>query len=106
MSRARLGFLLGILSVLLVVIALSCKQEPVSAPAPTGTYAKAPIPKDWIETEVDVFAGMDGVTLPPNTTHDENNPLRGRIVWNLWIGDSWKMWDYLAQHGFGTADLI
>src|SRR6266571_4913522 len=82
MSRARLGFLVGVTSAVLVLIGLSCKQE----------------------TAVDVFPGMDGVTLQP--TGDKDDPLRGRIVWNLWIGDSWKMWDYLAQHGFGTADLI
>lgn len=109
MSRFRPGVLIGVL-LALVVIGLSCKPN---EPAGGGTettgptpYTKAAIPKDWIETEVDVFAGMDGVSLPPNTNHDPNNPLRGRIVWNLWIGDSWKMWDYLAQNGFGTADLI
>lgn len=109
MSKARLGVLAGVLSALLIVVAVSCRKEttgPGATTQTTGTYAKAPIPPDWIETEVDVFAGMNGVTLPPNTSHDPNNPLRGRIVWNLWIGDSWKMWDYLAQHGFGTADLI
>lgn len=57
------------------------------------------------ETEVDVFPGMDGVTLDPSDPA-QRDALRGRIVWNIWVGDSGLMWDYLAQHGFGTADLI
>jgi hypothetical protein len=57
------------------------------------------------ETEVDVFPGMDGVTLDPSIP-EQKEMLRGRIVWNIWVGDSGLMWDWLAQHGFGTADLI
>ncbi len=53
------------------------------------------------ETKVDVFPGMDGPDL--GLTEDD---IRGRVVWNLWVGDSGEMWDFLAQHGFGTADLI
>jgi len=52
------------------------------------------------EVTVDKFAGMDGVTLT------DKDMIRGRIVWNLWTGDSWKMWDHLARHGFGTSDLL
>jgi hypothetical protein len=48
---------------------------------------------------------MDGITLDPSKP-DEKTALRGRIVWNLWVGDSGLMWDWLSQHGFGTADLI
>src|SRR5436305_8134102 len=103
MSRIRNGFLVGALSPLLIVLAAACTHTDTPQ---SGPYTKKAIPAEWKETEVDVFPGMDGFTLPPNTTHDPNAPLRGRIVWNLWVGDSGYMWDYLAQHGFGTADLL
>lgn len=48
---------------------------------------------------------MDGFTLDPSKP-EEKEALRGPIVWNLWVGDSGLMWDWLAQHGFGTADLL
>ncbi|MEK6374949.1 MAG: hypothetical protein AABO58_19915 [Acidobacteriota bacterium] len=103
MSRARLGFLIGVLASLLIVLALGCPKPEEKLPADAPPYA--PIPKDWIETEVDVFPGMNGHTLDPSKP-DEKVALRGRIVWNLWVGDSGLMWDFLAQNGFGTADLI
>jgi hypothetical protein len=53
------------------------------------------------EVLVDLFPGMDGPNL--QLTQDD---IRGRMVWNLWTGDSYRMWDYLAKHGFGTSDLL
>src|SRR6266545_4140271 len=105
MSRVRLGFLVGVLSALSIVIALSCKQEPAAPQAGAGAARYKAPPANWKETVVDVFPGMDGITLDPSKP-DEKEALRGRIVWNLWVGDSGLMWDWLAQHGFGTADLI
>lgn len=102
MSRARLGFFVGTAITLAVVIALSCAHQPVAGES-GARYA--PTPTNWKETEVDVFPGMDGITLDPSKP-DEKEALRGRIVWNLWVGDSGLMWDYLSQHGFGTADLL
>jgi hypothetical protein len=98
MRRARVGFL--VVAVALAAV-LACtdheKKEPVQ---PTGTKVFASN-KSWVETKEDVFPGMDGPNL--NLSADD---IRGRIVWNLWVGDSGLMWDYLAQHGFGTADLL
>ncbi len=105
MFRVRLGFLVGVLSALLIVIAFSCKQEPAAPQAGAGAARYKAPPANWKETVVDVFPGMDGITLDPSKP-DEKEALRGRIVWNLWVGDSGLMWDWLAQHGFGTADLI
>ena len=99
MSRMRLACAAGALSALVIVIAVACRQYQGAAPR------YAPAPAAWTETEADVFPGMDGITLDPSKP-DEKEALRGRIVWNLWIGDSGLMWDYLARHGFGTADLI
>src|SRR5437870_8960635 len=98
MSRIRSGFLAGVLSALLIAIVVSCATQP-AAPR------YQPTPANWKETEVDVFPGMDGLTLDPSKPA-EKEALRGRIVWNLWVGDSGLMWDWLAQHGFGTADLL
>jgi hypothetical protein len=96
MSRIRLTLAAGVF----IVIAVACGHY-------HGTSAPryAPAPAAWKETEVDVFPGMDGITLDPSKP-DEKEALRGRIVWNLWIADSGLMWDYLARHGFGTADLL
>src|SRR5689334_12023065 len=106
MSRVRLGFLLGVLSSLLLVIAGSCKKESTPAKQPdSGAARYMPQPSNWKETEVDVFPGMNGITLDPSKP-EEKEALRGRIVWNLWVGDSGLMWDWLAQNGFGTADLL
>ena len=99
MSRVRLGFLV-VLAVAALTVVVACSTV---APPPETRYK--PHPAYWKETEVDVFPGMDGITLDPSKA-DEKEALRGRIVWNLWVGDSGLMWDYLSQHGFGTADLI
>jgi hypothetical protein len=106
MSRVRLGFLV-FLSALLVVTVLYCdkKEQPAPQPPDSGATRSKPQPPDWKETQVDVFPGMNGITLDPGKP-DEKEALRGRIVWNLWIGDSGLMWDWLSQHGFGTADLL
>jgi len=105
MSGSRRGFLVGVVSALLVVIAISCTHGPVTPQPVPGASGYAPIPSNWKETEVDVFPGMDGITLDPSIP-EQKDALRGRIVWNLWVGDSGKMWDWLAQNGFGTADLL
>ena len=106
-SRIRLGFLVGILAALLIVMAGSRKkEEQASQAAGSGGAARYKAqPANWKETEVDVFPGMNGITLDPSNP-DQKEALRGRIVWNLWIGDSGLMWDWLAQHGFGTADML
>jgi len=105
MRKAGVGVLVS-LSVALVlavlfaaVLACTKKEEPVQ-PKPAGekTYASN---ASWVETKVDVFPGMDG----PNLNLDADD-IKGRVVWNLWVGDTGLMWDYLAQHGFGTADLL
>jgi mono/diheme cytochrome c family protein len=97
MVRARRGFLVSFVTALFIVAGLAC-HHPALAPASGERYVHDPKMK---ETLVDVFPGMDGPNL--NLTQED---IRGRIVWNLWVGDSGLMWDYLAQHGFGTADLL
>src|ERR1044071_3235535 len=105
MSRLRLGFLVVAVSALLTVSLTQCRdrETPSKPTAETPRYKAQPA--NWKETEVDVFPGMNGVTLDPNIP-EQKEALRGRIVWNLWVGDSGLMWDWLSQNGFGTADLI
>ena len=99
MLRARVGILVSFVVALFIAGGLSCrKDEPPPGPASGERYVHDAKMK---ETLVDVFPGMDGPNL--NLTAED---IRGRVVWNLWVGDSGQMWDYLAQHGFGTADLI
>src|SRR5437660_2379322 len=97
MRKASVGVL--VVAVALAAV-LACNHEKKVPAQPTGTKTWASNP-NWVETKVDVFPGMDG----PNLNLDADD-IRGRIVWNLWVGDSGLMWDYLSQHGFGTADLI
>ena len=104
MSRARLGLFFGLLSAPLIVIVVACTPVTPPQPGPGPAHYMQP-PVYWKETAVDVFPGMDGITLDPSKP-DEKEALRGRIVWNLWVGDSGLMWDWLSQNGFGTADLI
>ena len=100
MARARLGFLARILFVAAALLDISCRKT--GEPAAPASAAKVYLHDDRMkETKVDLFPGMDGPNL--GLTPDE---IRGRIVWNIWVGDSGLMWDFLAQHGFGTADLI
>lgn len=98
MLRARVGILAGFGAALIVAGVLSCKHDDSVPVTPAERYVHDPKMK---ETLVDVFPGMDGPNL--NLTQDD---IRGRNVWNLWVGDSGLLWDYLAQHGFGTADLL
>jgi len=103
MSKTRLGILVSFAIALALAAVLACTKHDETAtttqtPAGDKTYVTN---KSWVETTKDVFPGMDG----PNLNLDAED-IRGRVVWNLWVGDSGLMWDYLAQHGFGTADLI
>src|SRR4051794_40571170 len=97
MRGARAGFLAVALA---LAVVSACNQDKKEPAQPTGAKVVASNPK-WVETKVDVFPGMDG----PNLNLDADD-IRGRIVWNLWCGDSGLLWDYLAQHGFGTSDLL
>lgn len=100
MRKAGVGFLVSLVLLVLFAAVLACTKEQPAQPQPSGekTYKTD---TTWVETKVDVFPGMDG----PNLNLDADD-IKGRVVWNLWVGDSGLMWDYLAQNGFGTADLL
>ena len=80
---------------LLAVLLLSCTSRPARPTWPFSTNFK--------EVTVDVFAGMSTQGQPVQFTPQQ---LQGRIVWNLWSGDNATFWNWMAQHGLGTSDLL
>jgi hypothetical protein len=81
--------------------ALSCTHDGGTAmPAPSTPKVYAHDAR-LREITIDLMRGMDGPDL--RLTPQE---LSGRMVWNLWSGDNAGFWNYLAQHGFGTSDLL
>jgi hypothetical protein len=101
MSKTRLGYLVSVVVSVILAAVLACKKDEQPSQPKTGGEKTYAANKSWVETTADVFPGMDG----PNLNLDADD-IRGRVVWNLWVGDTGLMWDYLAQHGFGTADLL
>jgi len=113
MSRARLGFLVSFAGALILAATFSCTEKESPAPAqPVVRYLHNDKWKDAVETLCpggkltdpcagDIFPGMDGPNLQLTKAD-----ISGRLVWNVWVGDTGSMWDYMSQHAFGTADLI
>lgn len=112
MSRARLGFLVSFAVALILAGALSCKEEQKPRPRPVmERYLHDPKLKDALDVLCpgamdapcagDIFPGMDGPNLQLTKAD-----ISGRLVWNVWVGDTGSMWTYMSQHAFGTADLI
>jgi hypothetical protein len=101
MPKARPGVLVSLAVSMLLVVTFACtRYTPAPADMPgMQRYAEDPKMRELL---ADPFPGMNGIPAG-QLTADE---IRGRVVWNLWTGDSWKMWDYLAKHGFGTSDLL
>jgi hypothetical protein len=94
-ARRRSRRIAGFFS-LLVAAALwaACAHQPVK---PSWYYT------DFKEVTFDPFPGMDFQGRDVALSADD---IKGRVVWNLWSGDNGGFWDYLANHGFGTADLL
>jgi len=104
MSKVRLGFLAGASRRSSSSSTSPVRRQPATPQPGPGTPRYAPIPSNWKETEVERLSGDGRITLDP-TNADQKTALRGRIVWN----SGWRQRldvDYLAQHGFGTADLL
>jgi len=103
MRSARIGAVVVAIFVGILLLAIpACKKdEPVVKPDMAGMQRYAEDPK-MVELKADPFPGMNGT--PPGTLTPEE--ISGRVVWNLWTGDSYLMWDFLAKNGFGTSDLL
>ncbi|MGH7518280.1 MAG: hypothetical protein ACREOC_12560 [Gemmatimonadales bacterium] len=62
---------------------------------PTGLTAA-----NLAETGVDLFQAMDGgIALTPAE-------IKGRNTWMIWTAGNADFWNWLAQYGFGTNDLL
>ncbi len=93
MKTRSKGFVLGAVVSLLVVLPWNgCKRASESPPS-----------YDFKEVGFDPFPGMD---FQGRDVKLSENGIKGRVVWNLWSGDNAAFWDWLANHGFGTADLL
>lgn len=93
MQRFRHRALAGFLVPLLIVSLAGCASQPV----------RQSWVVDYKYVDFDPFPGMNvqgkNVTLTPQE-------INGRVIWNLWSGDNAGFWNWLAQYGFGTGDLL
>ncbi len=67
---------------------------------PDDAKADGKTAEDFPETTSRAFDAMDG-GIP--LSEDE---VKGRNTWLLWTAGDQVLWDHLAQHGLGTADLL
>jgi len=69
--------------------------------------ASQPVKQSWVVdykyVDFDPFPGMNVQGKPVTLTPGDIN---GRVIWNLWSGDNAGFWNWLAQYGFGTGDLL
>ena len=93
MQRFRHRALVSVFVPLLIAALAGCASQPVRQ---SWTV-------DYKYVDFDPFPGMDvqgrNVTLTPQD-------INGRVIWNLWSGDNAGFWNWLAQYGFGTGDLL
>jgi mono/diheme cytochrome c family protein len=107
MRETRCSVLVAVVLSLVLLAGFTCTNDgdisPDAANRGTATDARYLHDATLIEAPLDrdLFPGMNGPGLQLTPTDR-----KGQIVWNLWTGDSYRMWDYLARHAFGTADLL
>ena len=98
--KKKLGWaILGVIVVGVVVAALFFRQRGPSV-VPDDAKAAGKTVADFPQTASHAFDAMDG-GLP--LTDEE---LQGRNTWLLWTAGDQVLWDGMAQHGLGTADLL
>jgi len=85
------------LSVILgALIVTGCNKSPAQDEAKQAGKTTA----DFPEAAEDYFRDMDGGM--PLTDKE----IKGRNTWLVWTGGDEAFWDYLANHSFGTFDLL
>ncbi len=93
MRRFRSRAVVGIFVPILIASLTGCASQPVK--------------QSWVEdykyVDFDPFPGMNVQGRNVVLTQSDIN---GRVIWNLWSGDNAGFWNWLAQYGFGTADLL
>lgn len=71
-----------------------------AAPPMDEARAAGKKPSDLPELAIDLFKDMDnGIALSP----DE---IKGRNTWMIWTAGNQAFWNHIAQHSFGTIDLL
>ena len=96
----RLALFGGVLAVIASALALYFAFGNSDAAVPDDAKAAGKTVADFPQTASHAFDAMDGaITL----TDDER---KGRNTWLLWTAGDQILWDTMAQHGFGTADLL
>jgi hypothetical protein len=93
MRRFRHRALVAVLVPILIASLTGCASQPV----------KQSWVADYKYVDFDPFPGMNvqGRNVPLT-----QGDINGRVIWNLWSGDNAGFWNWLAKHGFGTADLL
>lgn len=100
----KFAVILVVLVVLGLLVAWYCHWRD-SVPAEDEAKA-AGIPVSFFHqaaTEPDYFHGMDNDAAGGAYTPEQ---VRGRNTWLVWTGGDEAFWDYLANHSFGTFDLL
>jgi hypothetical protein len=94
---------LGVIAIVIVVAGLLLFlqfRERDSGPAMDEAMAAGKTPADFPAAANDFFRDMDsGIPLTPEQ-------VKGRNTWLVWTGGNEAFWDYLANHSFGTFDLL
>jgi mono/diheme cytochrome c family protein len=103
MKRKLKGCLLTVVIVIVLALLFFWIKGCIDArPEPDEAMAAGLTKADFAqaEDEPDYFADADGgIELTPAE-------IRGRNTWWVWTGGNQAFWDYLANHSFGTHDLL
>ncbi|MCU1231672.1 MAG: hypothetical protein JWO97_4556 [Acidobacteria bacterium] len=103
MRSTRLAVFVALIVSAIFIVILACKpkEPPPARPDVSGMKRYGEDPK-MKELTTNPFPGMDGIAEKDLSAEE----ISGRVLWNLWSGDTYLMWDYLAKNGFGTSDLL
>ena len=99
-GKRKLAILVAIVALLFLVYWLwprpPAKDEAMEAGWDKERFAQLP-------DEANAFRGMDGEAVEARYTRDE---ILGRNTWMAWTGGNEAFWDWLANHSYGTFDLL
>ena len=87
---------LTLIAALLALVVTGCDKGPAQDEAKQAGKTVA----DFPEAAEDYFHDMDGGV---SMTDKE---IKGRNTWLVWTGGNEAFWDYLANHSYGTFDLL
>jgi hypothetical protein len=94
--RLKQAIFLALIAALGGLVMPGCDKGPAQDEAKQAGKTTA----DFPEAAADYFRDMDG-GLPMTDAE-----IKGRNTWLIWTGGNEAFWDYLANHSFGTFDLL